>query len=149
MDWFAWVILLTKTEPWWLIFGFLAQTSPRRLAKSHPSPSNTMYPTPMESPIPKIQPTCISLAKTKPWQLGFQFFDPNWPPARASLNHTPFPPHTWCTPPQWGLLYPKKLPSHLAFMKTDPTHLLPPPPFFFLICLSINRFINNVLRLKI
>ena len=40
--------------------------------------------------------------------------------------------------PQWGPFYPKKLPSHLAFMKTDPTHLLPPPPFF-LSYLSFNK----------
>ena len=60
---------------------------PLCLTESHPpATSNSMYPTPIGSTLPKNQPTCHSLAKTEPPPLGFYIFAHNNPP-RASPNH--------------------------------------------------------------
>ena len=95
MNLFTWLISLDKTEPPWLSFQIFGPNQPRVPHQIATTPSsNPMYPTWMGSPIPKKQPTCISLAQTKPQQLGFWIFGPNQPPFSASLNYTLLPPQT-------------------------------------------------------
>ena len=52
-------------------------------------------------------------------------------------------------PTPMGSALPKKTALPLGVYENRPHPPAPPPPVFFLICLSINRFINNVFRLKI
>ena len=62
--------------------------TPLCITESHPSASsNPMYPTSIWSPLPKNQPTHLSLANIEPPQLGFIFL-PTTPPC-TSLNHIP------------------------------------------------------------
>ena len=61
---------------------FLALTAPpsHTAELQPPSTSNSMFPTPVGSPLSKNQPTHHSLAKTKPLPLGFWIFAHNKPP---------------------------------------------------------------------
>ena len=55
-------ILLAKTESPWLSFWFFGpnHSPPSHVTESHSSAiSNPMYPTPIWSPLPKNQPTCL------------------------------------------------------------------------------------------
>ena len=100
-----------KLSPCGSVFGFFGLITPTSCATElhPPATSLPIYTTPVGSPLPQNQPTCIQLAKTEPLQLKFWFFSPNPPPPPLCATELQCPPTlSSMSPTPVGPLLPKK-----------------------------------------